>query len=255
MRVQTLVVTIQQTDHSLPGAMNIQTDAVVGNQCGKDAVEEFDHNGHRILFLSSSQRGVGTNRNEVLLRAEGDICVLADDDMTFFDGYADTVQKWFEKLPQADILAFNLAGGRKRFCNTAVRRVHRFNYGKYGAARLALRTRAVRFSGVMFHTMFGGGCEYSCGEDSLFLRDCLKKGLKVYGVPEAIASIEDGNSTWFSAYNEKFFFDKGVLYYALNKRWCRLIALYNCLRHRKRYKEFGWRNAYSQMLKGIRSVT
>ena len=254
MTVKTLVVTIQQTDHSLLDNMNIQTDAVVGNQCGRNAVEEWERDGHRILFISSSQRGVGTNRNQVLLHADADICVLADDDMTFLDGYAHKVEEWFQKLPKADMLVFNLMGGKKRFVNTRVRRIHRFNYGKYGAARLALRTRPVRFSGVMFHTMFGGGCEYSCGEDSLFLRDCLKKGLKIYAVPDAIASIEDGNSTWFSSYNAKYFFDKGVWYYAMNKRLCRLMALCNCLRHRKRYAEFGWHKAYRQMVKGMRSL-
>lgn len=254
MKLQTLVVTTNQNDESLPQRMNIQTDALIGNQCGRDDLHEFEYNGHRITLVSTSTRGVGINRNETLMRATGEICVLADDDMTFLPGYDATVLEWFEKLPQADMLIFNLEGGKKRYKHSKPTRLHRFNYGKFGAARVAFRLKSVRFSGVMFHTMFGGGCDYSCGEDTLFLRECLRKGLRIYGVPASLARIQDGDSTWFQGFNDKFFFDKGVLYYALNPRMCSFHALYHSLRYRKKYSSYGWKKAFRQMLKGIESV-
>lgn len=254
MNIQTLVVTTNQEDHSLPARMNLQTDAIIGNQCGREKVEEFEYGGHRMQLISTRQRGVGMNRNQVLLRADGDICVLADDDMTFLPGYGATVLAWFKKLPKADILIFNLEGGKKRPRTGKVHRIHSWNYGRYGAARLAFRTGQVRFSGVMFHTLFGGGAEYSCGEDTLFLRDCLRKGLKIYAVPDALARIDDGSSTWFEGFTDRFFFDKGVLYYALNRRLCRVHSWLHCLRHRAQYRQYGWIRAARQMMKGIRSV-
>ena len=234
--------------------MNIRTDAIIGNQCGREAFYEYEYNGHQIQYISTTGQGVGANRNEVLLRADGDICVLADDDMTLLPGYEAVVREWFEKRSQADMLIFNLEGGKKRFKHTRVSRINCFNYGKFGAARLAFRLMPLRFSGVMFHTMFGGGCKYSCGEDTLFLRDCLRKGLKIYGVPSSLARIEDGNSTWFQGYTDKFFFDKGVLYYALNRHLCKVHALIHCLRYRKKYREYGFKQAVKQMMKGIDSV-
>lgn len=254
MNIQTLVVTTNQNDKSLPEKMNLQTDAVIGNQCGREEITEFEYNGHRMQYVSTATRGVGINRNETLMRAEGDICVLADDDMTFLPGYEAAVGEWFEKLPDADMLIFNLEGGKKRYKHTKVKKINRFTYGKFGAARLAFRLRPVRFSGVMFHTMFGGGCEYSCGEDTLFLRDCLRKGLKIYGVPAALAQIRDGGSTWFQGYTDRYFFDKGVLYYALNPRLCKAHAMIHCLRYRRKYGQYGWKKAVEQMMKGIDSV-
>lgn len=254
MNIQTLVVTTKQQDHSLPEKMNIRTDAVIGNQCGRDEVTEFAYNGHTMRYVSSALQGVGANRNHTLMHAQGEICVLADDDMTFLPEYEKTVEEWFTKLPDADILIFNLEGGKKRYKHTAVCRINRLNYGKFGAARLAFRLQPVRFAGVMFNTMFGGGCEYSCGEDTLFLRDCLRKGLKIYGVPASLASIVDGDSTWFHGYTDKFFFDKGVLYCALHKNMAGIHALVHCLRYRKKYKDYGWRNGVRQMWMGMRSV-
>jgi ABC-type glycerol-3-phosphate transport system permease component len=106
----------------------------------------------------------------------------------------------------------------------------------------------------MFNTMFGGGCRYSCGEDTLFLRECLRKGLKIVAVPAALASIQDGDSTWFDGYTDKYFFDKGVLYYALDKRFCKLHALIHGFRYRKKYAAYGWKQAVVQMWKGASSL-
>lgn len=254
MKIQTLVVTTAQQDRSLPEKMNLRTDAVIGSQCGKDQWMEFEHNGHKMQYIYTSTTGVGINRNETLFRAEGDFCVLADDDMTFLDGYENTVQEWFEKVPRADMLIFNLEGGKKRYRCRKVMKINWLNYGKFGAARLAFRLRSVRFSGVTFHTMFGGGGEYSCGEDTLFLRSCLREGLKIYGVPASLAQISDDASTWFQGYTDKYFFDKGVLYYALNCRLCKLHALIHCLRYRSKFRDYGFKRAFGQMIKGMESV-
>lgn len=235
--------------------MNIQTDAIVGNQCGRNEYEKFDYNGCEIQFMSFDSRGVGINRNNVLMRATSDICVLADDDMQFDNNYAEVVGKCFNKFPDADILIFNLKKGKKsRYKNIRVKRINRFNYAKYGAARIAFRTDSIRINGIFFNTMFGGGCKYSCGEDTLFLRECIGKGLKIYAVPLAIASIDDEKSSWFEGYTDKYFFDKGVLYYFLSKKFCLLHTLYHALKYRRKYKQYGWIKAFLQMRKGMRSV-
>ena len=254
MKIQTLVVTTDQNDYNLPAKMNIQTDAIVGNQCGREEFYKFEYNGRQIQYISTANQGVGKNRNEVLMRAGGDVCVLADDDMTFLPGYEDTVRSWFEKLPKADMLIFNLEGGKKRYKHTRVTRINRLNYGRFGTARLAFRLKPLLFSGVMFHTQFGGGTAYSCGEDTLFLRDCLKKGIRIYGVPVSVAQIRDGESSWFRGYTDKYFFDKGVLYYVLNRRLCKVHALIHCFRYRKKYRDYGFLQAVKQMMKGIDSV-
>lgn len=256
MHIQTLVVTTGQHDHSLLDKMNIQTDAIIGNQCDRNEIEEFYHNGNKIRWLSMCERGVGLNRNTVMMRSDADICVFADDDMAFHDGYADTVADLFAKYPDADVVLFNLDEKQpRRYKNTKVTIINRRNYGKYGAARLAFRRESVHKAGAFFHLMFGGGAVYSSGEDSIFLHDCLKRKLNMIAVPIAIAELhDDRESTWFAGYNDKFFADKGAIYAHLYGRNARWIALYNCLRHRNgRYQAYGWKKAYRRMCEGIRS--
>ena len=59
--------------------------------------------------------------------------------------------------------------------------------------------------------LFGGGAKYSSGEDSLFIREALRKGLKMYYCPVTIAKVKQEESSWFKGYNDKLFIDKGIL--------------------------------------------
>ena len=236
MTVETLIVTVDRQDHSFAEQMNIQTKVLIGNQCSKDAVERFCINGNDAVCYCTSDRGVGINRNLLLDRAEADICVLADDDLRFVDGYPETAVRAFTECPDADVIVFNLIEKEpRRYVNTCIRRIRGHNYSRYGAARIALRRESINAAGIRFSPYFGGGAKYCSGEDSIFLRDCLEKGLKIYAVPYALAEIDqDSDSTWFHGYTEGFFYDKGALYACLHGAAWRPYIIRFVLRRRKK---------------------
>lgn len=239
MRVQVLIATMHQSDHSLLEKMNIQSDAIVGNQCERNTVEEFIWNGHSIKYLNFAERGVGLNRNNVLMRANADICLFADDDMVYENGYADTVRAAFTENPEADVIVFNLyerTATRKRI--TKKTDVGYLNYLRYGTARVAVKLSSVKKNGIYFNQCFGGGTEYCHGEDNLFLNACLKAGLKIVAIPDYIATLTDEReSSWNNGYNEKYIMDQGALYRTLSRRWWRLLCLQDALRRSKSYKK------------------
>lgn len=253
MRIQVLVATMKQQDHSLLEKMNIQTDAIVGNQCERNEVEHFRFKGHDIAWYSFAERGVGLNRNNVLMRADADIVLFADDDMVYVDSYFEIVKKAFEELPDADVIVFDLKyphGGRRPI--TKIQRLNKKNCMKFGAARFGVRLSRIHLNGISFNLCFGGGTKYSSGEDTLFLNDCLDKDLRIYAYPAVIAHLQDEReSTWFHGYNDKFFFDKGVLYYLLNRKLGGLFAGYHCIKHCKKYRTYGCFNAWKQMYRGF----
>ena len=236
MNIQVLVAAMHQKDHSLIEKMNIRSDAIVGNQCDKNSIEEFEYKGHKVTYLNFQERGVGLNRNNTLIRATGDICLFADDDMVYVDNYENIIKKWFEQYPLADALIFNietLNGNQQRRINSKVKRIRVFNSLNYGAARIAVRKSSIQKYRLCFSQLFGGGTFYSSGEDSLFIRDMLKNGFKIYAIPETIASVDQSTSTWFSGYHEKFFYDKGAL---MKSMFPRMYIIMNCLYFPLRYK-------------------
>lgn len=251
MRIQVLVATMHQDDHSLLEKMNIQTDAIVGNQCDRNEIESFDWNGCKIKYLSFAERGVGLNRNNALMRADADICLFADDDMVYLDGYAEKIETAFKTNPKADVIVFNLVeknSNRKQI--EKVSRVGYLNYLRYGTARVAFRLEKVKAQGIYFNQCFGGGTEHAHGEDNLFLTACLNKGLKIYAIPIEIAELKDERpSSWNNGFDDKYLIDQGILYKTISRRWWKLLCLQDAIRRHGSYKR-STLSAYKLMVKG-----
>lgn len=237
MTVEVLVAAMNQKDHSLIEKMNIQTNAIVGNQCDYNSIEKFMYDGHDIMYLNFSERGVGLNRNNALMRANADICLLADDDMVYVDGYEKVVIQAFENNPRADIIIFNLEEPVK--IRPQIKKTHRvwyFNYLRYGSARIAFRLSRIKENGIYFNQCFGGGTEHCHGEDNLFLNACLKNKLVIKAVNVTIASLtEERDSSWEIGYNHKFFVDQGILYKQLSRFGWKILCLQDAVRHRRLY--------------------
>lgn len=215
-KIQVLVACMQQSDARLYDEMHLQTDAVLANQCDRYAYEVFHMpNGDTVQLVSTADRGVGKNRNKALLYADGDILLCADADMIYVDGYAEIIEDAFRRCPKADIIVFSLEYLNRftpaRKADTRFRRVHIWNCMRYGTARVAIRKSALDKACLSFSTLYGGGARYSSGEDSLFIRDAFRKGLKMYCCPTVIAKVKQESSSWFRGYTEKYFVDKGVL--------------------------------------------
>ncbi len=256
-KLQVLVVTMNRHDHALLDNMNIQSEALIGNQSNEHKRDIFDYNGHRIQWYSWDERGVGLNRNNLLMRADADIILFADDDVVYDDGYERIVLNAFEEHPEADVILFNVIPMPESINPCLIKKWHRvrlLNCLKYGAVRIAARTSAMREYNVYFSLLFGGGARFSSGEDSLFMADCVRKHMKVYGYPARIGEVYFETSSWFNGYNEKYFMDKGIFFYFLSRKFSFLLCLQYCVRYHKKFKEYcSFSQMMKMMLKGIKA--
>lgn len=237
MDIQVLVATMNQQDYSLLDKMNINTSAIVCNQCDRNETDEFLRGGVTIKWFSFCEKGVGLNRNNSLMRATGDICLFADDDMIYVDDYSDIVAKAFEQIPDADVIVFNLIEkSPTRYIIPKISKVNRLNYLRYGTARVAVKLSSVKINGIYFNQCFGGGTEHCHGEDNLFLTACLDKGLRIYAHPAFIAELSNERaSTWNTGVNEKYLNDQGILYKQISRRYWKLLCLQDAIRHCRKY--------------------
>ena len=144
---------------------------------------------------------------------------------------------------------------RRTYHNTAFKRVHLYNCGRYPTFAFAAKRELLHRNQITYSLLFGGGARYSNGEDSLFLRECIKKGMKVYASPVGLGKEEGTPSTWFHGFNQKFFYDRGVLYHFLYGRLAFVLSLRFLLRHgRKMCVEITRSQALSLMKQGIRDM-
>ena len=250
-KLQVLVATMHQTDLSLVEKMNLRCSAVIANQADREQIQTQG----AVKMITTATRGVGLNRNIALLAADGDILLFADDDMVYEDDMPQMVTSAFRDHPEADVLIFGIditkdgrITERRRLKN---RRIRLWNAMRYGAVRIAVRRQALLRHNIMFHQMFGGGCPFSAGEDSLFLKACLDHGLKVYGHEYSLGQCCKDSSSWFVGYNEKYFYDKGVLVRKLFPRSCHVMALYFAV-HFKRSTELSVWQRVKLVYAGVR---
>ena len=244
---------MKQTDHSLLEKMNIKSDAIIGNQCEYNSIESFEWNNHLIKYLNFAERGVGLNRNNALMRANGDVCLFADDDIVFCDDYVEVITNSFNDCPDADVIVFNLyENDTTRYVIKKKSKVGYFNYLRYGTARIAIKLNSIKTAGISFNLCFGGGTDHCHGEDNLFLTDCLKHGLKIYAMPRYIASLTgERESTWNKGFNKKYLEDQGFLYKNISRKYWRALVLQDAIRHHRDYK-MSFMEAYRVMLSGGR---
>ncbi len=254
MKLQVLAAAVNQEAKNLAESMNLQTEAIIVNQCDCYAYEEFIYQNQKIKCFSMAERGVGLNRNTALLHADGEIVVFSDEDIRFYAGYEEKVLTAFAQNPDADVITFNFKvhPSRATYYNQKERRISWYNYGRYPTFSVAAKLESLRKANISFSLLFGGGARYSNGEDSLFLHDCLKKGLHLYTSVQEIGEEIYRESTWFCGYHEKFFVDRGVLYHHLYGRMAKLFSMRFLYAHKAEMcREISFWKAYKMMKKGI----
>ena len=255
MKIQVLISAVEQNMAALVEKMNISTPAVVVNQCDSYGYEEMEHNGAKIQCFSMPERGVGLSRNTALLHADAEVCLFSDEDITLTGDYAKEMEKAYREIPDADMILFNVkvSPKRKTYWNTDIHRVNYRNYGRYPAYSISGKLDSLRRANVGYSLLFGGGAKYSNGEDSLFLRDCLRAGLHIYTHTICIGEEKERESTWFRGYTQKFFHDRGVLYHFLYGKLAKPLAWRFLWVHRQEMcREISVGEAYRLMKDGIR---
>ena len=254
--LEILVATMKQKDMSLVEKMNLRCDAVIANQADEYGYQSVTTEYGTVKMISTDTIGVGRNRNMALALADSEIVLFADDDITYYDDGAEGVIRAFDELKDADVIAFSLDisknGNIVQKRRWKIQKRHLWNVFKYGTCVLAARRSSLAKNGIAFNTVFGGGCVYGSGEDSTFLRECLRKGLKIYSHSHVLGVSSKDGSSWFQGFNEKYFHDKGAWIACAFPCMKHLIKWYYVWRLRKK-TELKVREIVKQLNHGIRN--
>lgn len=253
MKLQILVSTMHQNDYSLINRMRISTDAIIINQCDNTNINNLKINCNEIIWVNTVERGLSKSRNCALLNADADVCIIADDDLIYNDNYHHIVLQEFKEDPTVDIIAFQVKGIEREFkkYSSKKQKINILNSMKISSVEIAFRLKKINDKGIKFNELFGSGAKYYMGEESIFLTECLKKGLKIKYSPKCIANLHIGESTWFQGYNEKYFINKGAAFTAMSRSLSFLLIVQFAIRKKELYYEsFNVISAIKLMLKG-----
>lgn len=254
MKVQVLISTMNQVDYTLLDRMNIQTDAIVVNQCEENSVCEFTYKNHLVKWYSLKEKGVGLSRNTALMRATADILLFADDDVVFCDGYEQLVINEFKKCKNTSLIVFNIKClnlDRYEKETIKTKRIRFYSSLSYGAYRFAVKREVIFHNCIYFSQLYGGGAIYSAGEDNIFLNECLKHKLVCKASNVNIGTVTHNESTWFKGFNEKYFEDLGHLMYVIFRKKALVLTFFMLLKNRKIYQIDSLSNIWKRITSGM----
>lgn len=235
MNLQLLVATMHQNNFSIIENLNLQSDAVIVNQCDKEGTKKLTYNGYKVLWIDSKERGLSRSRNLALENATADFCVICDEDEVLSKNYPKMILDAFKSIPLADLVVFNInriGWNEKEKVFETPQKIGRFK--TYGSVHITFRLEAIKKNNIHFNTEFGAGSGvYACAEDAIFCMDCHKNKLKMYTYPGVLCDVDCGTSTWFKGYNEKYFYDVGAYLSAVLPRTKHILKWYYPYRVRK----------------------
>lgn len=252
MKLGLIVSTMFQNDYSILKSINIKSNAVIINQCERESIEKFIYNNNEITWINSKEKGLSKSRNLGLKYIDSDIVLLVDDDEKLLDDYEKNIVDSFIKT-NADIVVFNinsLGNLKKRYFIKRIKKLKINEIMRYGSARMAFQYKLIKDNNIRFNEKFGSGAKISCGEDSIFLKDCINCGASIYSYPITIADIDDSKSTWFNGYNEKFLYDKGAVLNEMFPKICNFLCVRYIIKNYMNLRKIGFFNSYKYMIKG-----
>ncbi|MFW3479198.1 glycosyltransferase [Aerococcus urinaeequi] len=240
MKIETLVATMDRKDFNFIKNLNLRTDAIIVNQRTSEDYTEIKDNGHLVKVLSTDETGLSKSRNLALKNATADICVIADDDMTYHDDYAQLISQAYIDYPEADIIAFQV----KRYGNEKREKQFRVepqweNYlssMKISSVEITFKRECIVNNNLYFNENIGAGTDFPNGEESTFLYAALHEGLKILYLPIEIGVVDISESSWHRGYDERHFKAIGARYYNMTNRFYWLLILQFALRKYSEYK-------------------
>ncbi|MDE5872261.1 MAG: glycosyltransferase [Muribaculaceae bacterium] len=146
-------------------------------------------------IVATATKGLAVNRNIALSWASAPLLLISDDDADYTKEGLQAVIDGFQENPDADIIAFRYVSkhSTKHYPQKSVS-LSRPPKGYFiSSIEIAIRRESVQGK-IWFNENFGVGATFPSGEEDIFIKDCLDKGMKGIYVPKTIVR-HDGTTT------------------------------------------------------------
>lgn len=250
MNLEVLISCMNQENMQIIKDTGIYTDTIVINQCSGERFTDANHRNcleeilsgnkvkHKWRMLNTDTKGLSVSRNLAIRHAEGDICLLCDDDEKLDSDYSDTILDGYRELLDADIICFHISNQPSRL-KQETQRLTKWTVMRIASWQITFRRDSIINSGIRFDEDMGAGTGNGGGEEVKFLRDCIKAGLKAYYVPKSIGTVAQTESTWFKGFDRDFFYKRGITNrYMLGLPLSILYAAYYTFVKKDLYKDY-----------------
>lgn len=255
MNIEVLISAMNVDDISFYKRFNLSTDCLIINQTDHNSYEEIQDDGFKVRMISTDTRGLGRSRNLAILNSRADVVLFCDDDEVLEDDYERKIKEAFIEHPDVDFFVMKTIiykDGEETIKVKEEKDLKIYNALRYGSVHFAFKREKILEKNIFLSTYFGAGTGNGSGEDSIFIADCIRNKLRVRTSTKLIAKIYNDDSTWFTGFDEKFFYDKGKLSKALFPKMSRFYIEYFVRNYPDKVEKLGIRKARQLMIEGAK---
>lgn len=230
MDLEILVSTMNKTslsflDRMFPGGKKKDLLVLIINQTsrGNELVSDYDD----IRVINSYEKGLSKSRNLAIKNAKGDICLIADDDIKYKQGFWNIVLEAFSKHSKASVIRFKIGTFEgvdyKKYPAFSKRLNNLRDISGASSIEIGFRRIDIIENSIFFNELFGLGANFKSGEEFLFLRDVIKKSLSVYFENVEIVKHSKKRNTVVGS--DDYIRACAALYHIAYKRSCYFILI------------------------------
>ncbi|MEJ6791817.1 MAG: glycosyltransferase family A protein [Lacinutrix sp.] len=196
-----------------PGGSFQSYNLLIINQTTKDCLLESKFANIRVI--NSFQKGLSNSRNLALQNTIGQFCLIADDDTLYDSNFEETILNSFKNNTEADIITFKMKdfNGNDFKIYSKHSNWHDIKSVQFvNSVVIAFRLDKIIKKNITFNSNFGIGATFETADEYIFLRDCLKVGLKLWFESKYILS-HDINSSGKDSGSDSLVFARSALFY------------------------------------------
>lgn len=194
-RIGVIVSTMNYREGALCGLLKTipsEIPVTIVNQVSQQELERDAHTRiqHNVQCFTYGERGLSRSRNKLIDLASEDFLLVCDDDIQFECGAFAAIAKALRQFPDDDVLTFRMSDldGKPRKAYPEEDFLHnRWSIARVSSCEIGFRKKRIQETGIRYDERFGLGAQYPGGEEVVFLKDCIDRGLSVRYVPIAIS--------------------------------------------------------------------
>jgi glycosyltransferase involved in cell wall biosynthesis len=158
---------------------------IINQSDSTDLISYFE----TVRVINVNEKGLSKSRNLAILNASKKICLLADDDLVYFESFGKMIVNNFNTNTSADIITFNHVGSNKKIIENSSEEgyLHTIKSAyRVSSFEIAFKLDAIREKSIKFDENFGLGSFFEIAEEFLFLKKSIQLKLKAYFSPNVI---------------------------------------------------------------------
>ena len=180
---------------------------------------ELKSNQNNIRVINLNSIGLSKSRNTAIQNSSSDLCIFCDDDIVYKENFYNTIKTAFKENIDADVITFQIENEHgqlfKDYDNLKYH--NKKSIKKVNSVAIAFKRKSIVSNKIKFDSLFGLGSTFKTGDEYLFLRDCLKKNLKIISVQKVILTHKSVSSGKLAEKDENIYARAAIFYKIFGK--------------------------------------